>query len=502
MTRADPLDGGITTPTTSAARSSARLELGSALTSTLGIRMSPRGAFLSHVLAHNLADEKNTCSENDASITICPIDEPGFPAECTTVSVQYISSGTPENSPGHHRLSSSSSLSTLAAYSQSTGLPSLTIASWSSYSTSRTSLISTSSITYTHTVTPSELPSESAKTGPPSGTTSGAFSTPQTLEKTSMLRSTTTVSAMRQTNTTPPSSRAKRLVLPLILGVACALLFLILLVILVLYARRRWRASLAAQRLVIGERVSLIYHERNRHFIAQRCERVFTSSRLRRREIWTCGRRSNVGPWLAGSSYRSIRGYMFCRNSKRSSACIVSLWLLVHGYITAGMQIKTLYVNPNTTPDCTPTVTEASVMEDHMSELISLPSGELQCVESSQDPEEDETPQVPHSLPVYACRRPALRLSTSANATQTRPLGPRPPLLSYAQLYCGQDSGTDERALHTRHAEDGGLRLAGGPRWEEDGSSDPGSAISYEKVRRSASTSDSKTLLPPPYQER
>ena len=177
----------------------------------------------------------------------------------------------------------------------------------------------------------------------------------------------------------------------------------------------------------------------------------------------------------------------------------------VPGGIMTSLQIPTQYTHPNIVSDCTPTGTRASTEEEQLLEPVqSLPSDHARTL---QHFEEDVTSHRPDTLPVYACRRSTQRLSSSStNTIHARPLGPRTPLLSYAQLYGAQSDGdTNGRASYPRQAEDGGVRLAGGPtcRRDEGGSAeqDPDASISFSKYRCSASTSGGRTL-PPPYQER
>lgn len=128
-------------------------------------------------------------------------------------------------------------------------------------------------------------------------------------------------------------------------------------------------------------------------------------------------------------------------------------------------------------------------------------------------PDEESLSRWPSAPPAYAPAQGPQRLSVSSiSSTQARPFGPRPPLLSYSQLYGNQKDGTSEQTqsagnvAYHRHAEDGGVSLAGGPRGAgnhrcESSRLDLCADGSCDDCRGSVSTSDTRTL-PPPYEER
>ena len=137
--------------------------------------------------------------------------------------------------------------------------------------------------------------------------------------------------------------------------------------------------------------------------------------------------------------------------------------------------------------------------------------------ETRLSPDIESSSQCPSTPPPYAHTPFSQRFSvSSASGTLARPIGPRQPLISYAQLYGGQTDDPDEQTLgaenvaYPRQAEDGGISLAGGPlrRREDAGGRSRDrtelglcEGVSFDKPRGSVSTSGSRTL-PPPYQER
>lgn len=156
------------------------------------------------------------------------------------------------------------------------------------------------------------------------------------------------------------------------------------------------------------------------------------------------------------------------------------------------------------------------------------PGGKCTCLVEDQPPREpcrnksntapfeDLLSQWFSTPPAYAPARYPQRFSVSSiNSTHARPFGPRPPLMSYSQLYGDQEDGTSEQTqsagngTYPRHAEDGGVSLAGGPlhgreardhRCESSGL-DLCADASCRDCRGSVSTPGSRTL-PPSYQER
>ena len=137
--------------------------------------------------------------------------------------------------------------------------------------------------------------------------------------------------------------------------------------------------------------------------------------------------------------------------------------------------------------------------------------------ETRLPPDIESSSQCPSTPPPYAHTPFSQRFSvSSASGTLARPIGPRQPLISYAQLYGGQTDEPDEQMqgaeniVYPRQAEDGGISLAGGPlrRREDAGGRSRDrtelglcEGVSFDKPRGSVSTSGSRTL-PPPYQER
>lgn len=360
-----------------------------------------------------------------------------------------------------------------------------------------------------------------------SGTTGSAimpsvlsFSSQRSGLPTSSQRSATGVSRGHPTGSavaTIVAGRVTRTRLPLILGIVATVFGLVLLGALGVYARRRWRARLVARQRIPGEQC---YVGRSwmpaDAFVNVEPFLVDEKSEIRRAE-------RDGGPLVRMDDPPDPYGLqaggpdLFSASPASDPAHVPSN---VHArsiiVIDAARGTRSPAAEPGLRSEHTSTnhricSVEGPPLVEHDG---SGPNAALP--DWSQLPPNEATPsQCPNTPPAYAHAPLPQRFSASSAGGTARPLGPRPPLMSYAQLYGdraddpdGQQSTTDD--AYPRQAEDGGISLAGGPlrRREEAGGRRYGRTeldlcvgVSFGKRRGSVSTSGSRTL-PPPYQER
>ncbi|EPS96909.1 hypothetical protein FOMPIDRAFT_117069 [Fomitopsis schrenkii] len=289
----------------------------------------------------------------------------------------------------------------------------------------------------------SDMSSRGAAT---SATSSMLWHTDGPLAPASSSQGSVTSASEGPTSTTPEaagSGRAARIALPLIIGIVGAVL-LVVLGGLGVCARCRLRARMAANK------GSTVYG----------CPASESSGdeRSRGRTVIGVDKDSHPGSMLALDQHRLATDTLdavfpadsrdLVYDAKCCSQC--------PGADDAAHTRGQPGVAPGAHPEHTPGGKCTCLVEDQ-------PPREPCRNKSNTAPFEDLLSQWFSTPPAYAPARYPQRFSVSSiNSTHARPFGPRPPLMSYSQLYGDQEDGTSEQTqsagngTYPRHAEDGG----------------------------------------------